>query len=60
MVGDPEHERSRDQRESPAKQFRLNEQTTWAVGYYTAYGQWTSVMSALATWAVLAGLSEGN
>src|SRR5262249_58032284 len=26
----------------PAKQFHLNEQTTWAVGYYTAYGRWTS------------------
>jgi len=26
----------------PAKQYPLNEQTTWAVGYYTAYGRWTS------------------
>ncbi len=34
----------------PAKQFHLNEQTTWAVGYYTAYGKWTSVIGALATW----------
>lgn len=41
----------------PAKEFRLNEQTTWAVGYYTAYGKYTSICGALATWAVIAGLS---
>ena len=41
----------------PAKQFHLNEQTTWAVGYYTAYGWWTSVTGALATWAIIAGLA---
>jgi hypothetical protein len=41
----------------PAKQFRLNEQTTWAVGYYTAYGEWTSVTGALATWGLIAGLT---
>jgi nucleoside phosphorylase len=40
----------------PAKQFHLNEQTTWAVGYYTAYGRWTSTTGAIATWAVIAGL----
>jgi nucleoside phosphorylase len=40
----------------PAKEFRLNEQTTWAVGYYTAYGKHTSICGALATWAVIAGL----
>jgi len=40
----------------PAKQFPLNEQTTWAVGYYTAYGEWTSVSGALATWGIIAGL----
>ena len=34
----------------PAKQYQLNEQTTWAVGYYTAYGKWTSIIGALATW----------
>jgi hypothetical protein len=44
--------------ELPAKQFKLNEQTTWAVGYYTAYGEWTSVMGALATWAIIAGLAS--
>ena len=41
----------------PAKQtYHLNEQTTWAVAFYTAYGKYTSVMGALATWAVIAGL----
>jgi nucleoside phosphorylase len=40
----------------PAKQFRLNEQTTWAVGYYTAYGHYTSIVGALAAWGVIAGL----
>ena len=40
----------------PAKEFHLNEQTTWAVAYYTAYGRYTSIMSSLATWAIIAGL----
>ena len=40
----------------PAKEFHLNEQTTWAVGYYTAYGQWTSTLGAIATWGIIAGL----
>jgi nucleoside phosphorylase len=40
----------------PAKQFHLNEQTTWAVGYYTAYGRWTSTTGAIAAWGVIAGL----
>ncbi len=39
-----------------AKQFHLNEQTTWAVGYYTAYGKYTSTCGALATWGLIAGL----
>lgn len=39
-----------------AKQFHLNVQTTWAVGYYTAYGRWTSTLGALATWGLIAGL----
>lgn len=43
-----------------AKQFHLNEQTTWAVGYYTAYGEWTSATGALAVWAILAGLAQPN
>jgi nucleoside phosphorylase len=42
----------------PAKQFNLNEQTTWAVGYYTAYGRWTSTIGAIATWGVIAGLED--
>ncbi len=31
-------------------------QIDYAVWYYTKYGYWTSVMSALATWAIIAGL----
>lgn len=42
----------------PAEKFRLNEQTTWAVGYYTAYGRYTSIMSSLASWAIIAALTE--
>jgi nucleoside phosphorylase len=40
----------------PAKEFHLNQQTTWAVGYYTAYGKWTSTIGALAAWGIVAGL----
>lgn len=40
----------------PAKQFHLNEQTTWAVGFYTAYGYYTSINGAIASWAVVASL----
>ncbi len=40
----------------PTKDYRLNEQTTWAVGYYTAYGMITSICGAIATWAIIAGL----
>ncbi len=42
----------------PAKEYPLNEQTTWAVGYYTAYGKWTSTLGALTTWGVIAGIDE--
>jgi nucleoside phosphorylase len=42
----------------PAKEYPINEQTTWAVGYYTAYGRWTSTLGALATWGLLAGLGD--
>jgi hypothetical protein len=34
----------------------LNVQAAWAVYYYRKYGYWTSVNSALATWAIVAGL----
>jgi hypothetical protein len=37
----------------PAKGFHLNEQTTWAVGYYTAYGHYTSIVGALAAWGLI-------
>lgn len=33
-----------------------NLQSAWAVYYYRTYGYWTSVNSALATWAIIAGL----
>jgi hypothetical protein len=42
----------------PTKEYPLNEQTTWAVGYYTAYGKWTSTLGALATWGLIAGLPD--
>lgn len=35
---------------------RLRLQTMWAVWYYETYGYWTSVNSALTTWAIIAGL----
>jgi nucleoside phosphorylase len=41
----------------PVAGYRLNAQTLWAVAYYTSYGYWTSVDGALATWAIVAGLS---
>jgi nucleoside phosphorylase len=45
---------------SKVEGYHLNEQTTWAVAFYTAYGMWTSVMGALATWAIVAGISDGG
>ncbi len=36
----------------------LNMQAHWAVWYYESFGYWTSVMSAVATWGIIAGLSE--
>ena len=36
--------------------YHLNEQTTWAVAYYIAYGLYTSKMCALTCWAIIAGL----
>jgi nucleoside phosphorylase len=44
--------------ELPTSPFRLNQQTVWAVAYYEAYGYFTSVAGALATWAIIAGLDE--
>lgn len=40
----------------PTKPASVNMQTHWAVWYYEKYGYWTSVNSALTTWAVIAGL----
>jgi hypothetical protein len=31
-------------------------QIHWAVWYYEAYGYWTSVSGAIATWGVIAGV----
>ncbi len=42
----------------PTKEYPLNEQTTWAVAYYAAYGRTTSLLGSLVTWAVLAGLVD--
>lgn len=33
----------------------LDMQAHWAVWYYDTFGYWTSVMSAIATWAMIAG-----
>jgi hypothetical protein len=41
----------------PANGYLLNQQTQWAVGYYTSYGYYTSVCSSLAAWGVIAGLT---
>jgi nucleoside phosphorylase len=35
---------------------RIRLQTMWAVWYYQTYGYWTSANSALATWAIIAGI----
>lgn len=40
----------------PAVPRELDMQAHWAVWYYEAYGYWTSVMGALATWGIVAGL----
>ena len=40
----------------PTSEYHLNEQTTWAVGFYTAYGLYTSINGAITTWAIIAGL----
>jgi len=42
-----------DLKNKPAKQ---SVQALWAVYYYKGFGYWTSVMSALATWGIVAGL----
>jgi hypothetical protein len=44
--------------ELPTEPHRRDMQTHWAVWYYEAYGYWTSVMGALATWAIIAGLDN--
>ncbi len=41
--------------ELPDKPRQRNMQAHWAVWYYETFGYWTSVNSAIATWAVIAG-----
>lgn len=41
----------------PTGRGSLDMQSHWATWYYEAFGYWTSVMSALTTWAVIAGLN---
>jgi hypothetical protein len=38
----------------------LDMQAHWAVWFYESFGYWTSVMGALATWGVIAGLDADN
>lgn len=38
----------------------IDMQAHWAVWYYEAYGYWTSVNSAIATWAMIAGDLGGD
>lgn len=40
----------------PTQPRAANMQAHWAVWYYETYGYWTSVNSAIATWAMIAGL----
>jgi nucleoside phosphorylase len=42
----------------PTKPHKPDMQAHWAVWYYEAYGYWTSVMGALATWGIIAGLED--
>jgi nucleoside phosphorylase len=44
----------------PTEPRNVNMQTHWAVWYYSVYGYWTSVTGALATWAIIAGLSSAG
>jgi hypothetical protein len=37
----------------PTEPFHLNEQTTWAMGFYTAYGKYTSILGAIVTWGIV-------
>jgi hypothetical protein len=44
--------------ELPNKPSRTSLQAMWAVYYYKGYGYWTSVMSALTTWGIIAGTPD--
>lgn len=43
----------------PSSPRQIDMQAHWAVWYYETYGYWTSVNSALATWAIIAGQGDG-
>jgi len=38
------------------KPSKISQQAMWAVFFYKGYGYWTTVMSAIACWAIVAGL----
>ena len=40
----------------PAFPSHVNQRTTWAVGYDTAYGRWISLIGAVTAWGIVAGL----
>lgn len=42
-----------------AKPSKISQQALWAVYYYKGYGYWTSVMSAISCWAIIAGINDG-
>jgi len=37
---------------------KISQQALWAVFYYKGYGYWTTVMSAIACWAIIAGIND--
>jgi hypothetical protein len=41
--------------EKPSK---ISQQALWAVYYYKGYGYWTTIMSAIACWAIIAGIND--
>ena len=42
----------------PAGPSKISQQALWAVYYYKGYGYWTSVMGAIACWAIIAGVND--
>ena len=55
VAGHPQRLRPADQRQPAGRARRaLDMQAHWAVWYYEAFGYWTSVNSAIATWSQIA------